>query len=75
VGTLNRVEEVLKELKKPYKMVNNGLRVYTTIINKKVCEVADMNGIIFVKFTLTNDKSLRFDNKKQFKEWASNGTL
>ena len=75
MGTLNRVEEVLKELKKPYKMVNNGLRVYTTIINKKVCEVADMNGIIFVKFTLTNDKSLRFDNKKQFKEWASDGTL
>jgi hypothetical protein len=75
VGTLNRVEEVLKELKKPYKMVNNGLKVYTTIINKKVCEVADMNGVIFVKFTLTNDKSLRFDNKKQFKEWASDGTL
>jgi hypothetical protein len=75
VGTLNRVEEVLKELKKPYKVVNNGLKVYTTIINKKVCEVADMNGVIFVKFTLTNDKSLRFDNKKQFKEWASDGTL
>ena len=75
MGTLNRVEEVLKELKKPYKVVNNGLKVYTTIINKKVCEVADMNGVIFVKFTLTNDKSLRFDNKKQFKEWASDGTL
>jgi hypothetical protein len=50
-------------------MVNNGLRVYTTIINKKVCEVADMNGIIFVKFTLTNDKSLKFEKLKHFKEW------
>jgi hypothetical protein len=69
VGTLNRVEEVLKELKKPYKMVNNGLKVYTTILNKKVCEIADMNGTIYVKFTLTNDKPLSFDKVKDFKGW------
>lgn len=75
MGTINIVEKTLKALQIPYKMRNQGVKVFTCVLNKKLIEVSTTGDGVYVNFVMGEQEGIIFETLEAFRVWVDNGTL